>query len=689
MRNYAKRAFGLMLVLCMVTSSLPYMGKAETAKTEAVAGYAGSEDIVHGFGSKIKDKKQKNEKFKVNKEEKNGKAWNQQMIQAELPQTSKEVIKVAIIDSGINFSTDLNVVERKNFIPDDERSVLYEDPTGHGTAVAGIIGALDNEEGITGVNPGVELYSARVLDEKLEAPVERIVEAIDWVIGQDVDIINMSFGIAKNVAELEAAIEKAAEAGILLIAASGDGDEVAYPAAYDEVIAVGSVTAAGTPAANSANGEALELMAPGENILSSGIFGGTMGASGTSMAAPHVVGVASVLMELNPDMPAEYIRALLNYSANLCGDSNEYGNGVIDLEYAIEINDEFRKLYKENITKDAKSEKQKEKQKDKFWGEVLKTIPGNDKVVETFTEVEVVEGMWNGTEHGYSVSAGIQDLRLSFTAEQMKILVYASKYPDDSESGLNDMDKNPYHGFLWNRSTKKDDKGIRILTNNSNYISNYITLTRLAKIYGSVANFTSRSEKDKLEAALADLFEDASEYMIKDDIKRMQEDFTVTNLGVKTWEDVFEGVGENVEVTPENVELFIYGIAIHSITDIYAHSAWKQLSDGSWIRIKHPGTGNTFANTADDYQYIPMRYVTAKEAAKNVLAKAYKGQEGNLYDFVFPVSSYSGYYLGNFAPYAQKANPTLYKSLQSYFTRGDLASNTSDYNYDGYDYYTP
>lgn len=184
MEKYVKRVFSLMLVLCMAVGGLPCMKRAETANAAEVTNYAESGEVVHGFGNKIKNKKVKAAKVNVNKRSKNGEAWNRQMIQAEMMEGSGEMIKVVIIDSGINFSTDLNVAIRKNFIPEDERSVLYEDPTGHGTAVAGLIGALDNGEGVTGVNPGVELYSARVLDEKLEAPVERIVEAIDWAINR-------------------------------------------------------------------------------------------------------------------------------------------------------------------------------------------------------------------------------------------------------------------------------------------------------------------------------------------------------------------------------------------------------------------------------------------------------------------------------------------------------------------------
>lgn len=125
MEKYVKRVFSLMLVLCMTVGGLPCMKRAETANAAEVTNYAERGEVVHGFGNKIKNKKVKAAKVNVNKGNKNGEAWNRQMIQAEMMEGSGEMIKVVIIDSGINFSTDLNVAIRKNFIPEDERSVLY------------------------------------------------------------------------------------------------------------------------------------------------------------------------------------------------------------------------------------------------------------------------------------------------------------------------------------------------------------------------------------------------------------------------------------------------------------------------------------------------------------------------------------------------------------------------------------
>ncbi len=705
-RRGFRRIVALLLAVCISAGSLSWAGYARMAgeKAEAYPGNPGGspsgegQDIVRGFGSKIKDKKQKKIKDKVNHGNpgnQSGMSWNLQMIQAGKagsPEDSARKIKIAVIDSGINFSTDLPVAVRKNFIPEDEPNVLYEDPSGHGTAIAGIIAALDNDEGITGINPDVELYSARVLDENLEAPAGWIAEAIDWAVEQDVDIINMSFGITKNVKELEEAVERATETGILLVAAAGNEETVAYPAAYDEVIAVGSVTAEGLVAEGSAGGEALELMAPGENILSSGIFGGVTGMSGTSMAAPHVTGAASVLMELNPELPADYIRMLLNYSANLYGSPDEYGNGVLDLGYAVEINDKFKKLYEKHINKMEKNEKKKEKQKEKFWGEVLKTIPENEKAVETFTGVEVVEGMWlkdhrdyDGKLHEDFVITGVEGNQvISFTGEQMKILKYACGYPDATKGGLNAEGK-PYHGHLWQYKiypVNGKDKYVPIAE--ANYVANYILLTRIADVFGSVPSFVGNNTQ-LVKNALETLFQEAEAYMYVDDLAHMREDFgSVTKLGERTWQQVFGDMGGTVEVTPENVKFFIYGMALHSITDTYAHSTFSK-KGAQWERVGH--NHKNFAISCDNDAYIPERWAAAQYAANSVLTKLGCGLKGDLLDFYTTNASlYGPFYLGNLSAYAQMADAVQYSSAKGLLKPGDLWFHVQDetkIKYDG------
>lgn len=159
---------------------------------EILKGNAGEhiKDELNNVFEKYLNKKAKHEKSMIRKsiEDIQGE-WNLQMINTTNSfYTPSEKVKVALIDSGVDYSTDIDVAVRKNFISEQEEiSIIYEDLTGHGTSVAGIIAAKDNNEGITGINPNVELYSARVLDENLSAPISRVVDAIYWAIDQDVN----------------------------------------------------------------------------------------------------------------------------------------------------------------------------------------------------------------------------------------------------------------------------------------------------------------------------------------------------------------------------------------------------------------------------------------------------------------------------------------------------------------------
>lgn len=178
--------------------------------------------VMHGFGKKTN--------FDLTDEQ-----WNLKMIHAneETETVVKDKIKVAIIDSGIDYSDDIQVAERKNFVPDEDKvSVLYEDGSGHGTSVAGIIAAKDNQVGITGINDNVELYSAKVLDRNNQAPISRVIQAIDWAVEKQVNIINMSLGVSSYSSALHEAVKRAKQNGILIVTAAGNGGKIEYPAAF-------------------------------------------------------------------------------------------------------------------------------------------------------------------------------------------------------------------------------------------------------------------------------------------------------------------------------------------------------------------------------------------------------------------------------------------------------------------------
>jgi len=172
--------------------------------------------------------------------------WNLKMINAQnVNSYNKNKIKVAVLDSGIDYTDSINVVKRKNFVDKyEDLEVIYEDITGHGTSIASIMGAKYSDNTcVKGVNSNIEIYSAKILDENNMASMDKVIEAIYWAIDENVNIISISFGTNTDSKALQLAIKEAYNKGILVVAAAGNkhADIIEYPAAYDEVLAVGGV----------------------------------------------------------------------------------------------------------------------------------------------------------------------------------------------------------------------------------------------------------------------------------------------------------------------------------------------------------------------------------------------------------------------------------------------------------------
>lgn len=189
-------------------------------------------------------------------------------------------IKLAVIDSGIDRThPDLAAVYKggKDFADGDD------DPTddqGHGTHVAGTIAAINNGVGVIGVAPEVELYALRTLKNDgnggATGTTASVIAAVDWAIENKMNIISLSLGSGKSSVLEQEAFQRAERAGVLAIAASGNafGDpgiaetDISYPAAYDSVIAVGAIDEAQKIAGFSQRGPALDIVAPGVEVLS-------------------------------------------------------------------------------------------------------------------------------------------------------------------------------------------------------------------------------------------------------------------------------------------------------------------------------------------------------------------------------------------------------------------------------------
>lgn len=275
-------------------------------------------------------------------------AWNIDAVNVEhgvsdKPKTAENgKKKIAVIDSGVDITEDIDVADRVDLLyAGEESSVLCCDMTGHGTAVASIICAKDDDNGVTGIDEDLEVYSVRILDENNEAPISRVVAALQWCEENGIDIINMSFGTNYDCDILREEIKSVADKGILMIAAAGndkEADQILYPAAYEEVMAVGDVSADMSPADCSVQGAGVELSAPGEYIPVLAQLGGLTVESGTSMAAPHIAAVAAKLWENHADWSADKIRQCMDVSAKQLAD----GDGkIVDYKAASELAKDF------------------------------------------------------------------------------------------------------------------------------------------------------------------------------------------------------------------------------------------------------------------------------------------------------------------------------------------------------------
>lgn len=224
-------------------------------------------------------------------------------------------IKIAIIDTGISPHNDLSISGGASFVGYTDS---YSDDNGHGTHVAGIIGAKNNTIGILGVAPNSDIYALKSLDYDGEGFLSDIISAIDWSITNKIDVINLSLGMQSHSLALKMAVDKAYNNNILIVGAGGNegntegsGDTVFYPARYDSVIAVAATDELNQRAPFSATGPAIEISAPGSAIFSTYLDNKYVNMSGTSMATPFVTGTLALLKQANPTLPATQLRQLL------------------------------------------------------------------------------------------------------------------------------------------------------------------------------------------------------------------------------------------------------------------------------------------------------------------------------------------------------------------------------------------
>jgi thermitase len=249
-------------------------------------------------------------------------------------QTGSRDVVVAVIDTGVNYrDPDLinNMwvnIEEKNGeagIDDDGNGYVDDiygynfandnpdpmDDNNHGSHCAGTIGAEgDNGIGVVGVNWQVRMMALKFLSRTGGGTLEAAIKAIDYATDKKVDVMNNSWGGGGKSDLLEEAIERAEEAGILFVAAAGNNRSnndarPMYPASYPtaNVLSVAAIDSRGNRASFSNYGrQTVHVAAPGVNILSTGRSNNLVSMSGTSMAAPHVAGVAALVKANEPSL---------------------------------------------------------------------------------------------------------------------------------------------------------------------------------------------------------------------------------------------------------------------------------------------------------------------------------------------------------------------------------------------------
>ena len=618
--------------------------KQDTKKEKKEETKKSTKETTKSEKSKTKEKKQndsdkeKSKAFELKMEMKKSSVeaeetepeWNVSMVNGDVAgEMEGETVKVAVMDSGIELLSGIPVQQISNLVATEQDLPYYmNDMTGHGTAIAGII---------NDIAPNAEIYSVRIMDAENKATLSRVVEGIYWCIENDIDIINMSFGTTVKSTVLEKAIKDASDAGILLVSSAGNGDTqgVEYPAAYEEVIAVGAVNTSAQKTEESAVGEEVELVAPGEQILSDSMLGLETVVSGTSMAAPHVTAVAAVLWQKDKTKSPAFIRSLLAQTANELGGTEEYGNGLIDLEYALAHYDEFAKKYqepeKEISTQDETAIILEESITDieptnhsPIIEDEEQLVKENTKTVETYEDVEYVEGRWREEGHWGLLSLARKEWKsydITFGDDEIKAFKRGAVYPDAVFKVADD--KNDTKAYrAWHGGYSK------------NYVANYRFCTMMGKYAGNISKYKM------VKGQSSDCYDNMAERVT---------DKWIVGSTTRTWEQIAKKY--NLIYTGKNFrKYFIYGMASHIITDTFCHSAYVK-KDGKYIKLKE-------LKVDDDPTKYKNRYKDAQEAMSMVLLNCYYGDIGSEIDFSPRIEDWGkdrAYYLRNILKYTKKS----------------------------------
>ncbi len=270
--------------------------------------------------------------------------------------TGSSTVLIAIVDTGIDINHEefTNRISHLSYNSRTKQVGLSAvvDDNGHGTMVAGVIGAnKDNSKGIAGIvqHSPLLIIKANRLDNPNTTEDESkffddasIIEAIYYATNQGADVINLSLGSSSANPLTKDAIDYARSQGVIVVAAAGnDGkNEKFYPASFEGVISVGAVDSTKTIWENSNFNDAIDVVAPGVGIVTTFTGNGYGSATGTSLAAPQVTGVIALMLAYFSNDTDQMIIAQLIHAAMDQGSPGYdiyYGHGIINASDALAV----------------------------------------------------------------------------------------------------------------------------------------------------------------------------------------------------------------------------------------------------------------------------------------------------------------------------------------------------------------
>jgi subtilisin family serine protease len=341
MRSWARLGAGTTVLAILVGMAVPAAAEdvagsaAATAQLPPAPSHAGLGASSSGSGPKVMST--------VRGERLGSAQWGLHAIGAEGAWgiTRGAGVTVAVLDSGVD-DTHPDLAGRLLPVIDLVGDGRSGDPFGHGTRVAGIIAGVMDGAGIAGAASDVRILPIRVLAAQGEGDQGRTARGVRAAVAAGAQVINLSLSSQTENRSQSDAIRFAVNHGVTVVAAAGNrrnqGSPIAYPAAYPGVVGVSSIGRRLQPSGFASRGTFIDLVAPGERVISTEAGGSWGRADGTSMAAAYVTAGAALVRAANPTLSGAQVDEILLSTAQDVGPAgrdDESGYGVLRVDRAV------------------------------------------------------------------------------------------------------------------------------------------------------------------------------------------------------------------------------------------------------------------------------------------------------------------------------------------------------------------